>query len=209
VPAAETTTIAYLTLTNVGSAFWLGEITGAPAIIGRSSRAQIRIPDRYHYVSRQHAKVWANRKGLWICDLGSKAATALNGILIEPHTSYRLAVGDRIWLGGLELDVRSPKFLDGPDPEAPDNPQSCPTGNFPIPLTTEIPHLLAIKQLSHAELEIILWLRRGMTTDEELAGQLHRSPHTIRTQMASIFKKVGVHSRHELLAKLQHSRTPC
>jgi DNA-binding CsgD family transcriptional regulator len=200
---------AYLSLTNVDPGEWLAEITGATSVIGRSSTAQIRIPNDYYFVSRRHAQVWANRKGLWISDMGSKSQTALNGILIEPKVNYSLAIGDRIWLGGLELEVRDPSFVANNELDLEPKVQSRPTGNFPVPLKTEIPQLIAIKHLTHAELEIILWLRRGLTSLEELAEQLHRSPHTVRTQMASIFKKVGVHSRHELIAKLQRRFSPC
>ena len=58
----------------------------------------------------------------------------------------------------------------------------------------------ALDSLSPAEFEIVLWICRGFVSDQEIAGQLHRSPHTIRTQVASIFRKLSVNSRSDLLA---------
>ena len=58
----------------------------------------------------------------------------------------------------------------------------------------------ALSTLSPAELEIVLWICRGYFEDQEIATKLHRSPHTIRTQIVSIFRKLEVNSRPELTA---------
>ena len=57
--------------------------------------------------------------------------------------------------------------------------------------------------LDDSELEVIRWACRGLTTVEEIGHKLFRSPHTVRTQLGSIYKKLGVHSRDELLALLR------
>jgi LuxR family maltose regulon positive regulatory protein len=56
-----------------------------------------------------------------------------------------------------------------------------------------------LAELSRAELEIVLWMTRGYTTDGEIGKLLYRSPHTVRTQVSSIFNKLGIHSRAELV----------
>ncbi|WP_020674102.1 helix-turn-helix domain-containing protein [Amycolatopsis nigrescens] len=63
------------------------------------------------------------------------------------------------------------------------------------------PILFAAYELSERELEITQLLARGMATGE-IAGKLFLSPHTIRDHIKTIFDKVRVSSRGELVAKL-------
>jgi len=51
------------------------------------------------------------------------------------------------------------------------------------------------------ELEITHGLARGLTTSE-IAASLFLSAHTVRDYIKSIFEKVGVNSRGELVAQL-------
>ena len=60
-------------------------------------------------------------------------------------------------------------------------------------------------RLTHAELEVVLCMGRGLIRDDEIGRQLFRSPHTVRTQVASIFDKLGLHSRPELLGWLKRA----
>jgi hypothetical protein len=46
-------------------------------------------------------------------------------------------------------------------------------------------------------------MRRGYDHDDDLAQCLHRSAHTVRTQVASIFRKLEVRSRSAVLSLLQ------
>ena len=56
--------------------------------------------------------------------------------------------------------------------------------------------------LSQAELDVVLWMSRGFTDPDEIAEKLFRSPHTVRTHLGTIFSKLGVHSRDQLLSCL-------
>jgi DNA-binding CsgD family transcriptional regulator len=64
---------------------------------------------------------------------------------------------------------------------------------------------LRLGLLTPAELDIVLWMYRGYTTDDELGRALFRSPHTVRTQVASVFGKLNLHSRTELVTWLQRA----
>ena len=60
-------------------------------------------------------------------------------------------------------------------------------------------------RLSRAEIDVFLWLGRGYQDDAELAKLLHRSPHTIRTEIKHIFLKLKLHSRAEVICWLRRT----
>ena len=55
--------------------------------------------------------------------------------------------------------------------------------------------------LTQRELEVTRAIARGLGTSQ-IAAWLHLSPHTVRDYVKSIFEKVGVSSRGELVAKV-------
>lgn len=57
--------------------------------------------------------------------------------------------------------------------------------------------------LSARESELVLALARGEGTDQ-IASNLHISPHTVRDHLKAIFDKTDVGSRNELIARLFH-----
>lgn len=61
--------------------------------------------------------------------------------------------------------------------------------------------LALFARLSTREREVALRVREGLRT-AEIAAQLHRSPLTIKTQLAAIFAKLGVRSRARVAALL-------
>jgi DNA-binding CsgD family transcriptional regulator len=64
-------------------------------------------------------------------------------------------------------------------------------------------------ELSARERQITQLLARGLGT-ADVAGRLHLSAHTVRGYVKTIFEKVGVSSRGELVAKVfaQHHAPP-
>jgi DNA-binding CsgD family transcriptional regulator len=64
-------------------------------------------------------------------------------------------------------------------------------------------HEVLLNTLSPAELEVLRWFCRGLTAPQ-ISQTLFRSPHTVKTQLNSIYKKLGVHSRAELLSFFKH-----
>jgi DNA-binding CsgD family transcriptional regulator len=59
--------------------------------------------------------------------------------------------------------------------------------------------------LSPAELEVVHWMCRGLMTDNEIAAKIFRSPNTIRTHLSSIFQKLGVRSREQVIGFVHQS----
>ena len=68
---------------------------------------------------------------------------------------------------------------------------------------SDILHMLdaeVLRQLSRRECEILRTLIQGKWVDD-LAATFCISPHTVRNHIKSIYRKIGVHSQAELLAK--------
>jgi DNA-binding CsgD family transcriptional regulator len=59
--------------------------------------------------------------------------------------------------------------------------------------------------LAPAQREVLRLLSQGLS-EEEVATALGRSYHTVHNHVRSIYKRFGVHSRAELLAKLHNDR---
>jgi DNA-binding CsgD family transcriptional regulator len=127
----------------------------------------------------------------------------VNGVRLAPHCNVKLSDGDRITLGTLELIIVVP--LRGEEhvllDDAP-NLNDSTDDTFKLK-SSESVDLLAgslLDDLTNAEREVVLWVSRGCTSPEEIGKKLFRSPHTVRTQLNSIFRKLNVHSRDALLA---------
>lgn len=200
-------TDVYLIMTNVAPEDWSARIDQTPRVIGRSPAADIRIPAGYKGVSRRHAEIWLDEdESIRILELGSSAGTKVNGVWIEPKRPVRVVVGDRLWLGEIELVITpalSPvaqvvaeahiNFQYGDEESAQRRP------------ATPHPDRVQLRDLTPAELEVVLWICRGYVRDAELGRMLKRSANTVRTQMGSIFQKLGVHSRAELVSWLKRA----
>ncbi len=64
-----------------------------------------------------------------------------------------------------------------------------------------VPILLESYGLTQCEVEIVLLLARGLPT-KDIAAELSLSSHTVRDHVKTIFDKVDVNSRGELVARL-------
>jgi DNA-binding CsgD family transcriptional regulator len=201
----------YLVLKNIPDREWSYPIDERRQSVGRSPECNIRIPDHFDSVSRRHAEVWSDRKGMWLHDCGSRGGTNINGVWVDHVPQARLIVGDIVGLGRALLEVV---------PEVAE--LACPAASIRVASPTwhggeqdtAMFHQVVIarvraQMLSPAEIDVLLWLGRGIQGDIEVGELLHRSPNTIRTQVASIYKKLGLHSRAELLAWVRRAnRTP-
>jgi DNA-binding CsgD family transcriptional regulator len=197
----------YLFMVNVSLDEWNWAIVDAEQTIGRGEEASIQIPDRYRAVSRRHATIWSDPAGqIYIRDLGSRCGTDVNGIHLKPGEQYRVVVGDRVNLAGLELQVTAslPPITEiVAELNVADVHDTCDMEELERRNGDAARELL--RCLSNAELEVVLWLCRGYTQLETIGKKLHRSPHTVRTQLNSIFRKLDVHSRDELIGKLRRA----
>lgn len=54
--------------------------------------------------------------------------------------------------------------------------------------------------LTNREREVLALIGRGVTTDSDLATELHVSPSTVQTHVKSLLRKAGLHSRVDLIA---------
>lgn len=219
---------AYLTMTNVDPQEWCAPFTAERKVIGRGVQADIRIPQRHALVSRKHAEIWAELEVLKILDLGSKSGTHINGVWLTKEAPATLVGGDRIWMGGIEFEVVAQVPLlaqvlaetghPGTDDEEVLSNENTdvkqPEGvSDPLARSTEFglkahptPFRMLLAELSQAELQVVLWMGRGYLDDGELAEKLHRSPNTIRTHVNSIFRKLNLHSRGEVVGYLKRGR---
>ena len=161
----------------------------------------------------------AGSPSLGIRDLGSCSGTRINGVWLKANCDAALAVGDRIWIGGIELEVVGdvPLFAGQVLAESgvlgERQLQSAGTANHDplITKSTEVPYVVepirtVLSQLSRAELEILLWMGRGLSRLRRIGRQLFRSPNTVRTQVNSIYRKLDVHSRADILGYLKRGK---
>ena len=196
--------VAYLLMTNVSHHEWQAPVFERSQIIGRLPDCDIVIPEEHLHVSRHHAEVGCDKDGLWIQDLGSSGGTQLNGVPLVRETRTRAEIGDRVSLGGLELYFVSPdaSILEESFGEDDEEGKTRRTVQFTAKTIKTVGDV-RLASLSPAELEIVRWICRGLTTFEEIGRKLFRSPHTVRTQLGSVFKKLDVHSREQLLALMR------
>ena len=186
-------------------------ITQRRKLIGRATQAPIRLSTSFQYVSRRHAEVWGDARGIYIADVGSLSGTHVNGVWIERGRSVQLSPGDRIWMGRVEFQVANDVSqlarvvaeigfeLDEVEDEDEDETMDTSLG---------VQIRLRLKQLTPAELDVLLWICRGYVHDNELGKILHRSPNTVRTQVGSILRKLGLGSRADVIAWLRRSSSP-
>ena len=192
---------AYLVLKNIPEREWSFSIAEHHSLLGRSHEAEIRIPERFRTVSRCHAELWTDHCGIWVRDLGSKLGTNVNGVWVDHVAQAGLAVGDRVWFGGVEADVVSAveELAHVATDSGPDNMRTL------VPAHTDETGRALAHRLSRAEIDVMLWLSRGYQTDDELAKFLHRSPHTVRTEIKNIFHKLNLHSRAAVMCWLRRT----
>lgn len=201
----------YLMLTNIHASAWSAPILAGPQTIGRSPSNQIVIPREFSSVSRRHAQIRIDRGIILIQDLNSTGGTRLNGVNLVPKRESEVVFGDRVGLAELEMFLVAPeaKILQtlsragtGADADMDSGESSIILVGRSAGTSREFRRL---QKLSPAESQVVCWISRGLTTPEAIGAKLFRSPHTIRTQLNSIFRKLRVHSREELLAWLLHN----
>jgi DNA-binding CsgD family transcriptional regulator len=200
--------VAHLRIVNFPE--WLAGITGEKQLIGRGKEAHLRLPPQFRSASRKHAQIWADKRDLlWICDLDSRMGTTVNGVLLAPHRENRVIPGDRILIGAVELELRSghpaANAVNTADKGSIIDMEST---RAEVRTTSAARLGQRLELLTAAEVDVVLWLTRGYTDLDEIGQLLHRSPHTVRTQLGSIFRKADVHSREELLGWIRRGSVP-
>ena len=82
----------------------LHELREGEVIVGRDGGADVQLAGAD--VSRQHARLQVGPAGVLVFDLGSKNGVRVSGVEIDGPTP--LGHGDRIELGGVELELEHP-----------------------------------------------------------------------------------------------------
>lgn len=204
---------AFLVMVNVPEEEWSYKIDIQQKVLGRSEDALIQIPLSHARVSRRHATVWRNDSEIWLRDEGSKLGTQVNGVFLKPRQPVRIAIGDRIGLADVELTVvgQLSKLAEVIAETGIRGSSSGRSGKGTKTASIQVRRIdlarVVLEQLTLAELDILLWMYRGYTSDVELSRVTFRSPHTVRTQIASIHKKLGVHSRADVVTWLKRNAT--
>lgn len=196
----------YLVMTNIDPEEWCALVTKEHKLIGRSADAEIPLSPRFRHTSRRHAEIWIDKKKIKFRDLASRAGTSVNGVWLKDHCEVSLAIGDRIQMGGLELElVAQVSMLAHILAETGVGLHEAAEGDETIiqRTTAPLPLRFYLRELTPAELEVVLWISRGYLDDEELGKKLFRSPNTVRTQVNSIFRKLNVHSRAQIVSFLK------
>lgn len=202
---------AYLILINVPEEDWSYKIDTQRKTLGRSLTATMRIPERFDQVSRLHAEVWREDHHNWLRDVGSRGGTYVNGICLENGQAVPVTIGDRIALSDVELSVvgevsrLAEVMLEAGIAVLSESGDETDGGTdikgaMPPAFIRDM-----LRQLTTAELDVVLWMYRGFTSDEELGRKLFRSPNTIRTQVGSIFGKLNLHSRTDIVSWLRRA----
>lgn len=203
---------AFLVMVNVADESWSFRIDAHRKLVGRSSEATIRIPPQFPYVSRRHAEVWCDKAGMWLQDVGSQGGTRVNGVCLDNGHPAQITIGDRITFSDVETKVVSQVSTLAEllvEAQIPASPPLKDEESTIIPAHIRTADIVraTLEQLTPAELEIVLWMHRGFTTDDELGKVLFRSPNTVRTQLTGIIGKLNVQTRADVMGWLKRAST--
>ena len=171
----------------------LNVIDASECSIGRGKHNDVVLDDPC--VSREHARIYQEADGYFICDLKSKGGTFIQGHRLPALHKIKLKTGTVITIGRNHLSLKSdvpktsdPKQNDGDDPGAAKadhlKDTNVPCGeydrdplkdtNAPCGEYDRDPQILQLKAEVHQKLLDIIELRRldfNQTNDEELRNQ--------------------------------------
>lgn len=86
-------------------------VVGRPITLGRSPECDVRVEDTS--VSRIHARVELNERGVTIVDLGSRNGTRVRGERLTPHQPAKLGLGHVVECGDTLVVMRDARALKG------------------------------------------------------------------------------------------------
>lgn len=142
-------------------------------------------------MSREHAQLAVSRARVTVRDLDSRNGTFVDGERVRFAT---LHVGETLRLGSLSF-ILSEKRPAGSGLESGHETQSV---HGPSDLLTQQEDLRA---LSKAHGRVVHLLLEGLS-DREIADRLGIARNTVHNHLREIYRKFGVHSRAELIARL-------
>ena len=162
---------------------------GQTYLVGRSSKSAFVVNDLS--VSRRHAEVIAAEASVAIRDLASRNGTYLDRSRIETAEAKPRQV---IFFANARFELVSYEGLPGPAHEI---------SEYSTAFTRAHPALAPAiaEQLSKAERRVLEPLLDGVG-EKEVAARLHLSQYTVHDHIKSIYRKLKVSSRPELLVLL-------
>lgn len=170
-----------------------GEFTlAASVIVGRGVGADLQTDDES--VSRSHARFRLEDDGVWVEDLSSRNGTWVNGAPIS--APRHLTHGDRISLGGCELELLSVTGKDSSRVTQPLVPTQRPTAAPSCSPSQSASR--SLDALSPRERAVFPLLASGLS-QREIASQCGVTVKTIETYRTRIGHKLGLSTRAELI----------
>ena len=164
---------------------WVIPIDKNPFTIGRSEDCNLSLLSQT--VSRKHAEIFYRGNSVFIRDLNSTNGTFINEKRIKDR--ILLNNGDTIYFGDLKFRIllKAKKRKD-------EN-----SDTMYLKLHKEKGGFTEYYNLTKREEEILYYLLQGKST-KKIANALYISFGTAKNHVSNIFKKIGVHSRYELIA---------
>ncbi len=134
-------------------------------LVGRTSQAQITIPDAS--VSRRHALLKLGIGSITIEDLGSANGSSVNNQALQPNKPVSVRSGDVIRVGDVAILVRGPQHRSPEKAQAPSEPQ-------PIVISDRMRALYAlIDKIAPATVNVLILGETG-AGKEVVAQMLHK-----------------------------------
>jgi len=168
------------------------ELTAGSHTIGRSLTCDLTI--REATLSRKHARIWRiDQDQITVEDLKSKNGTFVDDMRIQRQPLRTKSI---LRLG----DIRFALYGSEPKVDSENTEETKSVREEKIRPVTRLP----VENLSKTQRRVYELIVAG--GDElAIAEQLKRSFHTIHQHVQAIFRKLGVHSRAELLAAVIRS----
>ena len=159
--------------------------------LGRGTDQNIVICDSS--ISRLHARIRVTDPAdVTIEDLGSRNGIEINGQLTA---SGVIRLHDRIRLGAIPCLIAEEPLPQSFTPEEPED------STVPRSQLRRKDRLRLDGALTPSQRYVLRLLAKGLS-EEEVAAQSGRSYHTVHNHVRVIYKLFGVHSRAELLSKI-------
>lgn len=181
-----------LLISSAGGKAFARELSEEDVIVGRSSSADVSVPDRA--MSRRHARFYQDGSRWYVEDLGSRNGTRLNGEVLVG--ARELKPGDRVTIGGTVLTLvergasgrkSSSGFISGRTIFRPAaellNEQSTANGMDDVTQLRRLAgRLQLLNDVNHA-------LAESITLDELLDLILERAFAELRPEQGAVFLK--------------------
>lgn len=162
-------------------------IVGKKYPLGRSSECAFVVKD--YSVSRNHAEIIVKHDSILVNDLRSLNGTFVNGARIK---QAEVQPGQDVAFGSVQFQLTNMEAPEIDDEEESELSTLALKPNAGL-------HPAVLQQLSQGQRRVLNALLAGMS-EKEAAVALELSPHTVHNHVKTIYFRLNVSSRAELLA---------